>query len=371
MKKNLRTTISRMILCMTSIMMTFLICSNEVNAASDPSAAPSAPIIRANAKDNALCWINPGATYRSGATLQFYATGDGYGPEEPQELAPTKNSTRYIPTDWIVRSKTSVNPTTTKQVRGSWRKYTEETLGYTHDGNYIPGEYRFIDSFRLSTSNVISIPYSLTVKYRLQIYNGKRWMDNGKKVSKSVDFFIRNVGQNSGSEFSIKNNSKIPLGETVRLNVSGILSKVTFSSSNKNVAKIGKSSGNITALKVGTTTITAKAPAFGQYRAFSKSIKIRVVPKMVNIQTLKSVKKGQLSIKSDAQTAGNTGYDIRYKYPGGKVNTIKIRSSKALNYTIKKLVSGKKYSISVRSYKKIGNTIYSGYYTSWERVQIK
>lgn len=155
------------------------------------------------------------------------------------------------------------------------------------------------------------------------------------------------------------------------MTVSGVLSKVTFSSSNKNVAKIGKSSGNITALKAGTATITAKAPAFGQYRAFSKSIKIHVVPKMVDLKSLRSNKKGQLTIKSNPRTAGNTGYDIRYRYPGGKVNTIKIRSSKALNYTIKKLRSGKKYSISVRSYKKIRNTIYSGYYTSWETVQIK
>lgn len=177
MKKDLRSTTSLMIVLMASIMITFVMYANEVNAASEPGMTQ--PIsARASAERNSIYWINPGATYRSGATLQFYATGDGYGPEEPQGSDPA-----------------------------------------------------------------------------------------------------------------------------------------------------------ISALRVGTTTITAKAPVFGQYRAFSKSIKIRVVPKMVNIKTL--------------------------------------RSSKALNHTIKKLIPGKKYSISVRSYKKIGNTTYSGYYTSWKKVQVK
>lgn len=87
MKKDLKSTMSLVVVFIASIIMTFLMCINEVNATSYPSAAPS-PSIKADARNNGIYWIDPGATYRSGSTLQFYATGDGYGPEEPQESNP-------------------------------------------------------------------------------------------------------------------------------------------------------------------------------------------------------------------------------------------------------------------------------------------
>lgn len=138
--------------------------------------------MRAQPKDNGLFWINAGATYRSGATLQFYATGAGYGPEEPQELDPMKHATRYKPVSWSVG-----------KTKGSWKKYSEATVGQSISGAYSSGEYRFKGSFTLNTTKTISVPYTLRVKYQREVYDGKQWKADGKTASKSVRFYIRNV----------------------------------------------------------------------------------------------------------------------------------------------------------------------------------
>lgn len=156
------------------------------NASDEPDPASQ----QANPADNGIFWINPGATYRSGASLQFYATGDGYGPEEAQELNPLPTATRYIPTNWEVTTTNAANGSSDK---GSWKKYTEETLGNDTSGNYVPGEYRFKDSFVLSTNQATSVPYTLKVTYKKQAYNGTRWTDDGTTSTKEVNFFIRNT----------------------------------------------------------------------------------------------------------------------------------------------------------------------------------
>lgn len=139
--------------------------------------------LRAN---NKIFWINAGATYRSGATLQFYATGAGYNPEEPQQVDPVKNSTRYVPTSWSVGSK-----------RGSWKERDREFAdGGTNisNGFYIPAEYRFKSSFTLKTNGASSVPFTLKVVYQKQTYNGRTWVKNaGVTDTKSVGFYIRNT----------------------------------------------------------------------------------------------------------------------------------------------------------------------------------
>ncbi len=138
--------------------------------------------MRAQPKDNGLYWINAGATYRSGATLQFYATGAGYGPEEPQELEPVKHATRYKPVSWSVG-----------KIKGSWKKYSEATTGQSLSNTYSSGEYRFKGSFTLNTKKTTSVPYTLRVKYQREVYDGRQWKADGKTAFKSVSFYIRNI----------------------------------------------------------------------------------------------------------------------------------------------------------------------------------
>lgn len=148
----------------------------------------------ASADDNGLYWIDRGQTYRSGAVLQFYATGDGYGPEEPQELDPKDGSTRYIPVDWSVSTTSSQVVKGSRKIKGTWNKYSEETMGHRDNGNYVPGEYRYKNSFQLNTTGISSVPFTLRVKYQRQTYDERKgWRNDGNTAYKSVNFYIRNV----------------------------------------------------------------------------------------------------------------------------------------------------------------------------------
>lgn len=341
-------------------------------SASEIDGTPSPVPDIASAADNALYWINKGTTYRSGAALQFYATGAGYGPKEPQELNPVNKSTRYIPVSWKVSTKSQSG---TRSAKGTWRKYTEETTRFGKR------EYRFRASFTLKTVGSVSVPYKLKVTYKKQVYNGtkKSWQDSGNHAYKSVDFYIRNTATptvisrpggvsiypSNTPVLSIKNNSKIEVGSKKQLKVSNLSTRPIFSSSDKKVAKINKKTGEITALKAGTAIITVKAPAIGQYDGYWDSISIRAVPKTIRITSAVSRKKGRLTIKGTASSKNITGYKIQYQYSFGDINTVVVKSNKILNHTIKGLKSGKRCRARVCAFKKVKGKIFSGYYSHW------
>lgn len=161
-----------------------------------PSPSPSGTPVpdKANEADNGLYYIDSNTTYRSGATLQFYATGAGYGPEEPQELNPVEGSTRYIPTDWKVSTTSSSVSSNGSSAKGSWTEYSEETTGRGSGDSYIPGEYRYKGSFLINTTGTSSVPFTLQVNYNRQTYRADgTWIDDGTTASKSVNFYIRNT----------------------------------------------------------------------------------------------------------------------------------------------------------------------------------
>lgn len=149
------------------------------------------PDQQADPTQNGLYWINEGATYRSGASLQFYATGDGYGPDEVQESDPVAGATRYVPVSWSV---TATNGGATG-ASGTWAKRNrEETRGSSSGNAYTSGEYRFKGSFVLSTNLTTSVPYTLQVNYQREVYGGRKWKtDNASLATKSVNFYIRNT----------------------------------------------------------------------------------------------------------------------------------------------------------------------------------
>lgn len=156
-----------------------------------PTVSGEQPDI-ASATDNKIFWINAGATYRSGASLQFYATGAGYSPVDPQETNPVKNSTRFIPVSWSVVDNSNKNGAS-----GKWKERDREvTTGGASSGNgsYTSAEYRFKDSFTLSTNQASAVPYTLKVSYQKETYNGRAWKaDNGAVDTKTVSFYIRNT----------------------------------------------------------------------------------------------------------------------------------------------------------------------------------
>jgi len=324
---------------------------------------PAAPDIASEA-DNGLFWIDAGVTYRSGATLHFYATGAGYGPEEPQELNPIDQSVRYVPVNWNVAS-TSASVSGSQNTKGAWADYTE--------ANHTSGEYRFKGSFSCKTTGSSSVPFILTVNYQKQVYDGANgiWRNSSSTVSRKVYFYIKNTESVPLKPAPYKfrlyidnnkaNNSKIEAASKHQLRLDGALlpSKVSFTSSNKKIAKVNKKTGKITALKAGTATITVKSPATKKYQAFSKKIKIKVIPKPVRLKPIRYTQIGHPIIKSTKATRGNTGYIIQYTQ-FGTTRSIKVKQKGALNYTLKKVTPGSFFSYSVCAYRKVGNTTYKG-----------
>ncbi len=223
---------------------------------------------KANAADNGLHSIRKGATYASGAVLRFYATGAGYGPEAPQELQPTAGSTRYRPVSWSAGAKS-----------GIWIRYSEKTAGRTQNGRYIPGEYRFNGSFQLTTQAFGAVPYTLQVRYQEEIYDGESqaWARTGRTDVKSVSFYIKNAEIKKRQSLTVRPSSLslTEYGGSKSIKTSNAIGKVTYVSSNPNVAKVN-AKGKVTPLLHGTAVITVKAKGNSSYYAAQRSVEVKV-----------------------------------------------------------------------------------------------
>lgn len=127
--------------------------------------------------------------------------------------------------------------------------------------------------------------------------------------------------------------------------------KVTYSSSNKSVAKVS-SKGKITAKKPGTATITVKAAVGG----VTASCRVKVIPKKVVLSAKKS---GSTSIKLSWPYASNvSGYWIYKRNSSGKYKTIATVKGNLTSYTDKKLAGGESYSYKIKAYTLVGKTKY-------------
>ena len=162
-----------------------------------------------------------------------------------------------------------------------------------------------------------------------------------------------------------KGTIKKQVGTQLKQKVTGAKTKVTFSSSNPKVVKVGKNSGVITCTGVGKAVITSKAAGSSRYKAASGKITIYVIPKTVKVKSLKSRKKGQVEVISNAAAKGNDGYQFQYKH-NGKTKNIKVISRKAAIKIFKKLKSGKKFEVRIRAYKRVGKKAYYGKYSKWK-----
>lgn len=161
---------------------------------------------------------------------------------------------------------------------------------------------------------------------------------------------------------------KREIGSTLIQSVTGAKTAITFESSNPKVAKVGKTSGVISCISVGKAVITTKAAASNKYKAAEKHVTIYVVPKTAKIKSIKSNKKGKVTIKSSKATKGNDGYQIQYKHDG-KTKKLKVKSRKSLNKTLNNLKTGKPLKARIRAYKKADGKTYYGSYSSWKTVR--
>lgn len=161
---------------------------------------------------------------------------------------------------------------------------------------------------------------------------------------------------------------KRKVGSKLTQKVTGAKTKVTFSSSNPKVAKINKNSGVIRFVGVGKAVITAKAAESSQYKAASKKTTIYVIPKTAGVKSLKSNRKGQVTIKGGNKAKDNNGYQIQYKH-NGKTRKILVKGRKSITKTFKNLRSKKPFKVRMRAYKKVGGKIYYGKYGKWKTLK--
>lgn len=161
---------------------------------------------------------------------------------------------------------------------------------------------------------------------------------------------------------------KRQVGSSLMQEVTGANTEVTFESSNPKVARVGKTSGIITCAGVGETVITSKAAQSGSYKAASQEFTLRVIPKTAGVKSVRSNKKGQVTVKSDNAAKGNDGYQIQYKH-NGKTKKADVKGSKSITRTFKNLKSGKNFKVRIRAYKKTGGITYYGDYSNWKTLK--
>ena len=121
-------------------------------------------------------------------------------------------------------------------------------------------------------------------------------------------------------------------------------------------------------------TVFAKGSKTGVCPVCGTTTKTVLKKKTFKISALKSSKKNTLVVKAPAQK-GMKGYKVEYstskKFTKKTTKTVTVKTTKALNKTIKGLKSGKKYYVRVRAYTTSGKKTIFSKYTTVKSVKIK
>ena len=132
--------------------------------------------------------------------------------------------------------------------------------------------------------------------------------------------------------------SRIAVGKTTTVSITGNKGSKSFKSSDTTIATVDKSTGKVTAKKVGTVKITATSAATANYNAASKTVTIKVVPAATASLTAANQATGiKLTWK---KVTGANGYKI-YR---GKTLIKTITSGSTVTFVDKKAnTNGTKY----------------------------
>lgn len=124
--------------------------------------------------------------------------------------------------------------------------------------------------------------------------------------------------------------------------------------------------------KSGKLTIKATLYRNGKYlKSYSKTYTVKkFTVKKTSFKSYKNVKGKKIALKW--KNTSGTGYQIQYatdKKFKKECKTKTISKNKTTSYTIKSLKKKKTYYVRIRTYKKLGNTYYSGW-SSAKKVKI-
>lgn len=153
----------------------------------------------------------------------------------------------------------------------------------------------------------------------------------------------------------------------------GVQGPATYTSKNKKVAKINKTTGKVTIKGAGKTVITVKAKGNEFYEDAVKKITLTVKPMKANLKSVKSTAPGTITVSWKKDTKKATGYQIQYarksSFKGKKTETI--TSVKKVSKTISGLKGGAKYYVRVCAYKKDGRKKITGPWSKKKTVIVK
>ncbi len=158
---------------------------------------------------------------------------------------------------------------------------------------------------------------------------------------------------------------------SVTQKIRGAKAKLTFTSSNKKVARVDKN-GQIRFVGVGKAKITVRAAESENYRAASRQCTVTVIPKTTGLKDLVSTKKGTIRFKIRKASKAYTGYEVQYRVnKSKKVHTRKLKSGSVKKRMLKKFKSGDVIQLRIRAYQKVGGKTYRGHYGKYRTVRVR
>ncbi|MDO5131757.1 MAG: Ig-like domain-containing protein, partial [Eubacteriales bacterium] len=125
------------------------------------------------------------------------------------------------------------------------------------------------------------------------------------KGSASRSFTIAKASQSVTAQAAA---ASVCAGRSTKLTVTGAKGEKTFSSSNTTIASVNSTTGQVTAKKVGTVSITVSCAATTNYKAASAKVTIKVLPAAVTSLKAENLAKG-IKITWN-RVAGANGYLI-------------------------------------------------------------
>lgn len=116
---------------------------------------------------------------------------------------------------------------------------------------------------------------------------------------------------------------------------------------------------------VGSYKVTVKGT--GKY-SFTKTLTFKINPAKAKLTSVTSKSAGTMLVKWN-KMSGVTGYQIKYTV-GDTTKTVKVAKASTVSKTIKSLKKGKRYTVSIRSYKTVNDTTYYSAYSSTKDVTV-
>ena len=243
------------------------------------------------------------------------------------------------------------------EYQGVYEQMVEMEKKYPYDDGYFVNNALVTITGKGNYDGIGWEYYTVRANYKAEKTDQKKDNTTEKKTQKSnqkITGISSSYKKAYNSSFTLKPKAK---------------GKITYKSSNTKVATVN-SKGKVKIKGTGKVTITITAKETSAYKKQTKKVTIYAVPGKRDIKKLSSGKK-KLTVQWKKDNRSD-GYQVQYatdkKFK--KAKSIVIGKKQTTKQTIKKLKTGKKYYVRIRSYKKINGKKYYGTWSSKKTVKV-